>query len=247
MKRMITIMISAGIVSGAAFAEVAVTVDTATAYVFRGATVVDELVVQPGIEVSDFGMPEEYGSISLGVWGSMAPFMDTYDNLHETDWYVAYSLPMIVSNLDLYVAFTEYQYVAPAGEKEVNFGASYILMKDVTVGGTANFMTDDENGLTEKQKYFEAFVDVALNLNENLTANVGGAAGLMFQGDGNSSLGLNDGLNQYELRGSLAYAINEMWGIGGSLTYVGQLDDNVLPDSVYDKGLVAMLSLGCDM
>jgi hypothetical protein len=69
----------------------------------------------------------------------------------------------------------------------------------------------------------------------------------MFQGDGNSTLGLDDGFNQFELDAAYTYALGEMWSLGASLAYIGQLDSNVLTDAAYDKGLVAFFSVGCDM
>ncbi len=246
MKRIVVATVAFATASVAAFAEVSVTADFATAYVFRGATIVDDLVVQPAIEASGFGLKDECGSIAFGAWGSTAPFDDDYDNLHETDWYLSYTLPELVTNLSVYFTFTEYQYVAPLGEKEVAIGADYSL-GEVTVGGSANFMIDDENPLTENQKYFDLFAEVAIEVSEEMDVTVGGLASVMLQGDGNSSLGLDDGFNHYEFNAALSYALNDMWSIGASLAYIGQLDSDVLPDAVYDRGLVAMFSIGCDM
>lgn len=246
MKKIIVTVLSCGFITAVASAGTSVNVDIASAYVFRGATVVDDLVVQPGIEVDGFGMPEEYGTIAIGAWGSSAPFSDTYDNMHETDWYITYTLPEIVSDLNLYVGFTEYVYTAPFGEKELNLGADYV-MGDLLLGTSANFMTDDENPATESQKYFDFFADYAFDVSEDVDVSVGALASLMFQGDGNSSAGLDDGFNHAELYGALAYDINEIWALGASLTYIEQLDSDVLTNAAHDKGLVAMFSVGCNM
>lgn len=251
MKRLLAVTAAIGLIAATAVAEVSVTMDIASAYVFRGITAVDDLVVQPGIEASGFGMPEEYGSIALGTWGSTAPFSDTYDNLHETDWYAVYSLPQIVSNLDLSVGITAYQYAGSGGEQEINLGAGYLL-GEVLLGATANFMIDDEIQATKSQKYIDFFADFAPEVSENFDVSIGALASVMFQGDGNSAAGLDDGFNHYELNGTYSRPISEMWSIGASLIYVGQFDDNVLPDATaisagYDKGLLAMFSIGCDM
>lgn len=247
MKKVIVTAMASGLIATMASAGTSVTADFASAYVFRGQTLVDDLVVQPGIEVDGFGLHDACGSIALGVWGSTAPFSDTYDNLHETDWYAVYTLPQLVTNLDLSVGFTEYQYAVPAGEQEINVGASYALSDNVSVGGSANFMIDDENPLTENQIYVDLHADYTVEVTEDLDASVGALVGIMKQGDGNDAAGLDDGFNQYEFNGAFTYAINDMWSVGGSLTYVGQIDDNVLTDAVYDRGLVAMFSVGCDM
>jgi uncharacterized protein (TIGR02001 family) len=248
MKKVIVTIIASGLVASVVYAGTSVTVDFASAYVFRGATAVDDLVVQPGIEVDGFGLDEEYGSIALGVWGSAAPFEDTYNNLRETDWYAVYTLPELVTNVTLSVGFTEYQYAGGSGEQEINVGASLALSDAIAIGGSANFMVDDEVAETEDQIYIDLYADYSIEVSEDMDASVGALIGFMKQGDENDSVnGWDDGLNQYELYGAFSYAINEMWSIGGSLAYIGQLDDDVLTDAAHDKGLVAMFSVGCDM
>lgn len=248
MKKVIVTIIASGLIASVSSAATSVTADFATAYVFRGITVVDDLVVQPGIEVDGFGWPEEYGSIALGAWGSTAPFEDSYNNMRETDWYVVYTLPELVTNLVLSIGFTEYQYVGDPGEQEINIGAAFALCDEVTIGGSANFMVDDENTATEDQIYVDLYAEYALEVSESLDASVGALIGIIEQGNGNDSdNGWDDGFNQYELHAAFGYAVNELWSIGGSLAYIGQLNDNVLTDSAYDRGLVAMFSIGCDM
>lgn len=250
MKKVFVTIVATGLIASIASAGTSVTVDFASAYVFRGATVVDDLVVQPGIEVDGFGVPEEYGSIALGVWGSAAPFEDTYNNLHETDWYVVYALPELVTNLDLTIGFTEYQYggpLGPDGEQEINLAASFTIATNWVIGGSINFMVDDEVTATEDQIYVDLYADYAIEVSENMDASVGALMGLIKQGDGNDAAGLDDGFNQYELYGAFSYAVNEIWSLGASLTYIGQLDDNVLTDAAHDRGLVAMFSVGCEM
>ncbi len=255
MKKVIVTAVVSSLVAMAASAGTSVNVDFATAYVFRGITVVDDLVVQPGIEVDGFGLNEQYGTIALGVWGSMAPFEDTYNNFHETDWYVAYGLPELVTNLDLSVGITEYQYAGGLGERELNFGAQYAVATNVVLGSSINFMVDDEVLATKDQIYVDFFVDYSIEVSEKTDVALGALGSLMRQGDGNDAAGLDDGLNHYELTAAFSYALNDTWSLGGSLAYIGQFNDNVLPDNTlpgnfgngYDKELVAMFSVGCSM
>lgn len=251
MKKLLSITAAAGLITATAGAAASLDVDIGTAYVFRGATVVDELVVQPNLELSGFGMSEEYGVFTVGAWASSAPFDDTLDTIFETDWYINYALPQLAENLDLYVQYTQYQYALVAltpNEKELNFGAAYGL-GDFVLGGSANFMIDDRNFATEDQIYFDFFADYALEINEKSDVVLGALIGLMFQGDGNAAGpgGLDDGFNQLELDATYTYALGEMWSIGGSLAYIAQLDSDVLPDAAHDKGLVAFFSIGCEM
>jgi hypothetical protein len=251
MKRLLAVMAATGLIAATAGAAATLDVDIGTAHVFRGATLVDDLVVQPAVELNGFGMAEEYGEIAVGVWGSTAPFNDdtpSLDSIYQTQWYLNYALPKFTEDLDLYIQFMQYQYSAGTSvdEKEFSFGAAYDLGGFV-LGASAYFMTDDRNTNTENQKYFDFFADYALEINEKSDVSFGALIGLMFQGDGNSTLGLDDGFNQFELDAAYTYALGEMWSLGASLAYIGQLDSNVLPDDVYDKGLVAFFSVGCDM
>ena len=134
MKKIITTTIAAGLIAGAASAEVSSTFDFASAYVFRGVTFNDGLVFQPGLEATGFGLPEAYGSFTMGAWANMdlneyLPTRATSE-FSEIDLYFSYSLPTFVEGLDLYVGLTEYTYEATIGslnEKELNFGAGYEL------------------------------------------------------------------------------------------------------------------------
>ena len=251
MNKYITTTVAIGLIASGAFAGADFTVDFANAHIFRGATIVDEFVVQPGVKLSGFGMPEEYGSIALGAWGSTAPFdgdsAGSYDSIYETDWYLAYSLPELVEKLDLYIGYTQYQYSNFSGvdEKELNFGAGYEL-GGFMLGGSANFMIDDRNLLTEDQVYFDFTADYGLDVSEEFEVSVGGLVSYMIQGDGNSVL-LDNGLNHFELFGAIDYDLGEMWSIGGSLAYIGQLNDKVLSDVAHDVSILGVISLSCEL
>ncbi|MDP6631544.1 MAG: MltA-interacting MipA family protein, partial [Kiritimatiellia bacterium] len=58
----VTVLALMACVSVGMAAEASVSLDVASAYVFRGATLNDGLVLQPGLEIS--GLP-----VTLGVWG----------------------------------------------------------------------------------------------------------------------------------------------------------------------------------
>jgi len=108
-------------------------------------------------------------------------------------------------------------------------------------------MIDDRNLLTEDQIYLDFFADYALEVSDEVDVNFGGLISYMIQGDGYDTAGLDDGFNHYEIYGAFNYALGEMWSLGASLAYIGQLDDDVLIDAFYDKGLIAMFSVNCEM
>jgi hypothetical protein len=255
MKKCIIAVAVAGLATGSVMAEpqssAGLTVDFATAYVFRGATIVDELVVQPGAEISGFGMDDKYGEITVGAWGTVAPFSDVLfeDNFYETDWYVTYALPQMVEDLDLWIGYTAYQYVA-GQEKELNFGAGYAL-GDFSFGSTLNFMTDSTYLLpaqdTEGQIYWDLYADYVIDINEKLSADIYALLGIMIeQGDGLDAT-RSSGINHYELGADLAYELTEAWGLGLGLAYIGQGDNDVLPNSAHDKGMLLTFGVGYEM
>ncbi|HKL20200.1 MAG TPA: TorF family putative porin, partial [Tichowtungia sp.] len=99
-------------------ADVSATVDFASAYVFRGVTLNNGLVMQPGVEVSGFGLPEEYGSIAAGIWANYD--LDDEDGMgsdfSEIDYYMSYTLP--IEALDVSIGYTEYDYPNDLGDND---------------------------------------------------------------------------------------------------------------------------------
>ncbi|MEE9369379.1 MAG: hypothetical protein V3V05_11045 [Pontiella sp.] len=249
MKKTLTVAIATSLMAGSAMAGASGTVDFANAHIFRGATVLDEFSVQPGIELSGFGMPEQYGAFTAGAWSTFAPFFDEgpaeYNNIYETDWYLAYALPQFVEGLDLSLGLTEYQYTFGAGEREINLGAGYDI-GGFALGTTFNFMIDDENFATDGQTYIDFSADYAFDLSDGFDVSAGALFSYMMQGQGNDLL-LDNGFNHYELYGAVGYDLGEMWSLGFSLAYIGQGDDKVLSDVAYDVGFLGIFGIACEM
>lgn len=248
MKKIIVTAMAAGLVAGVASAEVSTTLDIASAYVFRGVTLNDGAVVQPGIEASGFGLPEECGSISAGAWGNYD--LNDYSqngavgsSFVESDWYASYSLPSLVDGLDLSVGYCEYAYAGGASDKEVNVGAGYEIA-GVSLGVT---YYQGVGGLIHQQKYVEFDAGYGFDISEELSASVDASAGYL-----DPSVAGESGFSDYSVGASLSYALSEKWSAGVSATYIGQIDDKVLPDTTastvgYDTSFVGMFSLACDM
>ncbi len=240
MKKMITTTLAASLVASIATAGVSTTLDFASAYVFRGVTFNDGLVMQPGIEATGFGIPEEYGAIAVGAWANYD--IDDSDgdvkssNFSETDWYVSYSLPTWVDGLDLSIGYAEYTYGADS-DKEMSFGAGY------EVSGVALGVAfyQGVGGLISTSSYLEFAAGYGFEFTEDFTGSLDARMGFADQDGGES------GFQDYDIGGGLAYVLNESWSIGASLTYIGQGDDEVLDDDDYDVSVVGMFSLACEM
>ena len=89
--------------------NVSATADFASAYVFRGTTINNGLVFQPGATISGFAIPEEFGSVSLGTWANYdidrnATTLEKYQ-FSEIDYIATYKLPVKV--VDLSATYTK--------------------------------------------------------------------------------------------------------------------------------------------
>lgn len=233
MKSMITkVAVVAGLVaavSATASAEVGVTADFASAYVFRGTTFNNGFVIQPGIEATGLGLPEAYGAATVGAWGNTD--VSDYDGnvssseFSEIDWYGSYSLPGLVEGLDLFIGYTDYTYPGSTGasDKEANLGAGYEIV-GVGLGLTYyQGIGGDLNG----SSYIELALGYGMDFSETLSGSIDARFGYADYDGGES------GFNDYDIGASLAYALGEVWSVGASLTYIGQGDDKVLADTVY--------------
>jgi len=242
MKKIITTSIAAGLVASVATAGVDVTMDFASAYVFRGYTFNDNAVFQPGIEVSGLGLPESFGSVAVGAWGNVdlrKPYGEGQTSqFSETDWYGSYSLPGMVDGLDLYVGYCEYTYPLKGGsaDKEVNAGVGYEIV-GVGLGATVYHLI---GGAFVNDTWYEVAASYGIDLSESLALGVAADARFVDSRDGMS------GFNDYTLAVDIGYTLSEVWSVGASLAYIGQGDDEVLVegDGGYDVDIVGMLSIG---
>lgn len=235
MKRTVTFLLALGLaVAGtysAGAAEATVGADVASAYVFRGNTFNDGFVLQPYMDVS--GLP-----FDLGIWGNM-DLEDMKGSLKsgefsEIDIYVSYALPLGVDGLDVSVGYTEYLYPGIGGgvdadgnelQGEADGEAS------VTVGLTevplapALTLAYGCAGAVEQSLHAELGVEHTVELTEELGLDFGAVVAYEEPDSGES------GFSYYTASLGLSYAC-----LSASVTYVGQIDDDVLVDVEKDGG-----------
>jgi len=224
-KSAISVLMGLALCSGANAADVNLGVDAASAYVFRGATLNDGFVLQPsmGVEVG--------GGFSLGVWGNfdLDDYNDTVaDNqFSEIDLYGSYAIPIEI--MDLSIGYTEYVYPSAGGDadREINLNAGKELL-GIDIGAGIFYGFD---GSIEDSLYLElsAGKEIALNEKAALTT---GASIAYIDPDGGES-----GFSHF----TASLGINYL-ALSAGITYIGQIDDDVLPDSkdggLYDVSLV---------
>lgn len=239
MKKTAMMMMAAALVAGIAnAADVSVSADFASAYVFRGVTFNDGLVFQPGMEASGFPIPEEYGSLAIGTWANFdINDVGAGSEFTEVDYYLSYSLP--ISVVDLGIGYCEYTYpTGGAADREVSISAG----KGIGESGFYTSLTANYGlgGAIDGSWYIQGALDYEKSLTEALTLSSGISVAYALVDGG------ENGFNDAGVNVGLSYALTENWAINSSLAYVAQLDDKVLSDDAYDVGVIGMLGLSCD-
>jgi hypothetical protein len=195
--------------------EVEVSVDLVSAYVFRGTTYNSDPCLQPGVKAT-------LGLLELGAWGNVD--IGDYDNqlddnnLSEVDLSLWCSLP--IEAVDVALGFIEYTY--PGGhtsdDREVcaevgkDVGVELGLLACYGVGGAAD---KTAYGEVSAGREFLPIEDVDLGLNLGVTL------GYLLPDEG------PDGFPCWTASAGLRYGM-----VSCGVTYIGQIDEDVLPDYV---------------
>lgn len=220
-------------------AEVTAGVDFASSYVFHGMTYSDGPVLQPYVTLSGEGFP-----IILTVWSNYELEGDHNRGVlagadarefSELDIFATYPLPVSFMDLD----FTLGYYTYPSNENddieseaEIQFGGAKDLSEwlggfPVGVFFRAGYMF---TGSVEHSLYIEGGLQGERPLAEKLSLTYKARVGWLKQ-TGDAA----DGWSDYQLTAGLRYALTETVSLSASANYIGQFDDDVLPDFLYKK------------
>ncbi len=186
--------------------------DVSTAYIFRGATVSDDVGVFPSME----GV---FNGVTAGVWA----WFDTDDSeVEEIDIYFSYDLDLGGDAVDVSIGYTEYTYptTAASADREV----SVVLELDGALSPSVSVHYGFEGALDEGL-YVEANLSRDLDLGESLTVNAGVTLGAQL-GDNVA----NDGLAFAKVSVSTSVGIANV-----SVSYIIETDDDVqlIDEDVY--------------
>lgn len=231
-------MMAAGLLAGTMLvgpvavdaAEVTVGADVASAYVFRGVTFNDGIVVQPYVDIA--GLPGVLEGLTFGIWGNVDA--DDYDDtlesgqFSEIDIYASYAIP--VEGINLAIEYCEYTYPTAPVLADREIGLSLGL--DAVISPFVGVYYGLDGGI-EKSLYAEAGVGFETELAEGVGLSLGALAGYLDPDGGES------GFSQYELSASLSYGI-----FSAGVTYFGQIDDDVLVDGAYAYDVEVVGTLG---
>jgi uncharacterized protein (TIGR02001 family) len=219
-------------------ADVSTSLDFASAYVFRGATLNDGLVAQPGVEIA-VPMAEGTGGFSFGVWGNFD--IDDYDGavegsqFSEIDIYAAYSAP--IEAMDLSFGYTEYTYPSGGGDSDREISITVGKSEVVTAPTLALYYGID--GGIKKSLYLEGGISHSFEVAEATSIDLGATAAYADNDGGES------GFANYTVSGKVTWK-----AIYASVTYIGQGDDDVLVDVAdggsYDVDVVGVIGVSAD-
>jgi hypothetical protein len=211
------VLMSAGTAFGA---DVTAAVDVNSAYVWRGTTFNDGMVIQPSLDVAE-------GGLGINVWGNMD--VSTYDNTLQAGAFSEIDLTMTYAVEAGPVGLTGgiIQYLFPTtdkggseGTREVFLDASLEPVDSFTVGLTGYYDCD-----AVYSGYGNFYVGYGISLDSGLSIDLGASAGYVggrFSADGDA------GFNDYNLTLGIGYDINDTISLSGSLAYTDALDSNVL-------------------
>lgn len=219
----VAVIVTAGwVLPGALYAaDASAGIDVSSAYIFRGATLNDGLVAQPYLEVS--GIP----GLTVGVWANYdiedglddtngAPTVDG-GNFSEIDLYVSYALP--IDALDASVGYTEYTYPYGGGEADRELGLS--LGMDAVVSPSLGIYYGVD-GAIESSLYVEAGLSSGFDLGDGLSLSLDAVLGYSDPDEGES------GFSHAQGSAGLGFALSESAELSASVTYVMEMDDEVL-------------------
>jgi hypothetical protein len=214
-------------------ANATATVDANSAYVWRGLTFNDGLVIQPSIDVT-----AENG-LGINVWGNYD--IDDYDNtlddkeFSEIDLTVSYS--KTVGNLDVGGGIIEYTFPATSnpetGEVQGVTATTelYVSLGMPIIGGlSASLDAYYDIDALDAFSYATLGLSYAYDIAENLNLEASGSIAYAGKDFAQAYGGDDGGLYNYTLSLSLGYTITDAWSAAANLTYVDALDDDNLKE-----------------
>lgn len=220
-------------------ADVSATADLASAYIWRGTTINNGLVMQPSATIAGLPIPKQYGAFTLGTWANYDLARNAADGereFSEVDYYGTYALPVKV--VDLSTTYTEYTYPhGSSADREIAFTVGKAIDKSGLYPSiTANYGLD---GVVQRDWYIQGGIGYSRFLTEALTLASSVKVAYLIDDGG------KDGFNDATVSIGLTYALTKNWAIKGSINYVAQMNDAVLTDTEYDTPIYGLLGVAC--
>ncbi len=213
MKKLIALT-SAAVTAAVLSASAEVSVDVVSAYIFRGATINDEVNVQPGFGTEAFG-----GAVNVGTWANFNTDTSDFD---EIDYFFGIPLPLGEdSPVSVEVGYTEYTYPTAGIEADrepyISFGTSAAGV-DLSLG-----LFYGIDGGIKDTLYAELGAETGMDVAENVALGVSAKLGYVDPDEG------KDGFSHLTLGASLGLTIPEIEKeVSLGVAYVVETDEDVL-------------------
>ncbi len=205
-------------------AEATAGADIVSAYVWRGITFNDGLVVQPYVDVA------AGNGLAINVWGNYDG--DDYDRTLDDNEFseVDLTLSYAFSFEPVEVTAGHIAYLFPnggPGTSELFVDASVPLPAGFSVGLAVYYDYDEVDDY-----YLSASLSYDLELDSGLELGAGASAG--YAGEDFSS-GPDDGFHEYTLSLNAAYPVAETIALSAFVAYTDTLDTDVLPERKFAR------------
>lgn len=210
---------SAGTAAGA---DVTIEAELNSAYVWRGITFNDGMVVQPSVDVA-------VGNFGLNVWGNLdiGDYDDTLDSgeFSEIDLTLTYGFD--AGPVGLTAGYIEYLFPttetggAP-GTREVFLDLGITPAEGIATGITGYYDFDEV-----EDYYLNVYINYGVLLDSGLGIDCSASAG--YVGSDASASG-DAGFHEYTLTLGMGYDITDMIAVSAAIGYTDAIDDDVLPD-----------------
>jgi len=213
-------------VSGTAIAaDVTTAVDVNSAYVWRGITFNDGVVVQPSVNIAS-------GGFGLNVWGNLD--VDDYDNtldsgeFSEVDLTMSYSVE--AGPVGLTAGYIEYLFPTTEaggaeGTREVYLDAKVKPAGGFSIGATSYYDFDEVDDY-----YLNPYLGYGVKMDSGLGVDLRAGAGYAGEDFAKAYGGAESGFFDYNLSMKLSYSINDNVSVSGTLAYADAIDNDVLPE-----------------
>jgi len=199
--------------------------DVNSAYVWRGITFNDGVVVQPSLNVTN-------GGFGFNVWGNLD--VDDYDDTLESGEFseidLTASYGYTIKSVSFKVGYIEYLFPeGGAGTREV-FGSIGVEPVNGLTTGVDIYWDFDE----VEDYYLKLNLGYGRDISDKVSMNFNASAGYAGENMSIAYGGTKDGFYDYNISLGMGYAATDSLNLSGFIAYADSFDDEVLPDQDVD-------------
>jgi hypothetical protein len=220
-----TIIISFFCVQAALSADARVVLDFNSAYIWRGITFNDGMVIQPSVDVSKKGF-------GINVWGNID--ISNYDDMLDTGQFSEVDLTLSygfdIESVEITLGYIEYMFPTTdmggaLGTREFFVSIGVEIIEGFSTGLDIYYDFDEvEDYYANLSLAYSIPLSKAVNLDFGVSA---GYAGDEYTADGDS------GFFDYLISVGASYAVTQSLSLSASINYADAFDKDKLPDGAF--------------